>query len=583
MDTTGEMTAPAVTLKMPPDREVVAQIALDLARLSANPGAEEALEAVRADIETHGMSAYFYAATQTLAAEQARAEQAEQVFSALGAEPAGVFPISGSQGRARQTWLNCIGSPSAQPLQVFRPRSLADLRSILQQAEASGCRVKAAGSGHSFTDVAVTRDFLIETHGLNRLLPLEREVLRPNAGLRTLFAVEAGITVRDLNEALWKAKLGLVNMGGYDAQTIAGVVSTSTHGSGLAFGPLASQVASMTIVSAGGRTIRVEPAGGITNPAAWAARHPDIELKQDDEWFHACLVSLGCMGVIYSVILRVRPRFFLKEERTLSTWTQVRQDLQDGRVLVENEHYEVLVNPYATRPGGDHTCLVTRRNEVPEPAAPPASLPRRNFFIEMIASIPGQNLALLAALNAFPAFTPNIIDEAMRAIQGVYIDRSYRVFNIGAANEVPAYGSEIGFTMERYLSAVERILQIAGQRQAVGQAYLNAPFSLRFVKESPAHLSMMQGADTCMIEFISLDRTIGGREILQEIESEMYAFGGRPHWGLLNFISGAGGLVEAMYPLLPRWRAVRAELDPHGRFASPFSERCGLTPRKFVR
>ena len=169
----------------------------------------------------------------------------------------------------------------------------------------------------------------------------------------------------------------------------------------------------------------------------------------------------------------------------------------------------------------------------------------------------------------------------MKALDGDYIDRSYRVFNIGAANDVPAYGSEIAFAMNNYLEAVDHILDLTG-RQAVGQAYLNAPFSMRFVKASPAHLSMMEGADTCMVEFISLDHTIGGKELLQELETEMYAFGGRPHWGLLNFLSGRDGLIEAMYPLLALWQVVRRELDPHGRFANAFTERCGLTLRVFL-
>src|SRR5207253_7967672 len=96
----------------------------------------------------------------------------------------------------------------------------------------------------------------------------------------SLFETEAGIRVRDLNDALWNAGLGLVNMGGYDGQTMAGVISTSTHGSGITFGPLASQVESLTLVTANGKTYRIEPAGGITDPARWAVRHPDIELKQ---------------------------------------------------------------------------------------------------------------------------------------------------------------------------------------------------------------------------------------------------------------------------------------------------------------
>src|SRR6185437_433839 len=135
---------------------------------------------------------------------------------------------SGHSGRAsprdhgltRQTWKNYIGSLVAQPLQVFAPTTLDELRSIVRQAAAEGCRIKAVGSGHSFTDVALTRDFLIDTHGLSHPLDLERDLLRPSAPADTLFATEGGIVVRDLNEALWEAGLGLVNMGGYDGQTI---------------------------------------------------------------------------------------------------------------------------------------------------------------------------------------------------------------------------------------------------------------------------------------------------------------------------------------------------------------------------
>ncbi len=586
---------PAV-VKAPPDREVVARIALDLARVNANPASEANQAAVRNDLQSFGLDAYFYAAVQAMAAEQARQAQAVQALAAAPAPAAGTAPsfgagfapfgppaVPGDQGQTRQTWLDCIGARQTQPLRIYYPASFADLVSILQQAEANNCRVKAVGSGHSFADVAGTRDFLVETHGLNRPLDLESDLLRPDADSTTLFATEAGITICDLNEALWAKGLGLVNMGGYDGQTIAGVISTSTHGSGLSFGPLSDQVVSLTILAAGGRTVRVEPENGITDPVKWAARHPDVELKQDDDWFHACQVSMGCMGIIYALVLRARQSYFLEEQRSLSTWSQVKQDLQNGQVFLSNAHYEVLVNPYATQPNGDHTCLITRRNPVPAPNGAAPAQSQRNFIVELAASIPGQGQALLAVLNAFPSFTPHVVDEAMQAIVGTYTERSYRVYNIGAANDVPAYGSEIGFPLERCWDAVEGILAITVRRQALGQAYLNSPFSLRFVKASQAHLSMMQGIDTCMVELITLDHTTGGIELLQELETEMYAFGGRPHWGLLNFLSAGGGLIEAMYPLLPRWEAVRCELDPNGRFANAFTERCGLTPRAFVR
>jgi len=580
---TPELSDANTAVKLPPDREVVAQIALDLARVNADPSADTSMEAVRSDIQNHGLQAYFHAAVQTLAAEEARSVQEGRAAVPFEAGEVPTFAVAPGGGVLRKTWLNCIGSRIVQPLRVFRPETLDELKSVIQQAEINHCRVKAVGSGHSFADVGSTRDFLIETHGLCRPLHLELDALRPEAGPETLFETEAGITVRALNEALWNSGLGLENMGGYDGQTIAGVISTSTHGSGIAYGPLPSQAVSLTIVSAGGRTVRVEPTDGITDPQVWAARHPDIELKQDDEWFHACQVGLGCMGVIYSLILRVRPRYYLKEQRTLSTWSRVRRELQDGQVLRDNDHYEVLVNPYATLPDGHYSCLVTRRNPVPEPGQLSLPAASRNVLIELAASVPGPSRLLLAALNAFPWFAPNIIDGAMQTLVDEYTDRSYRVYNIGMANEVPAYGSEIGFPMENYLEAVDHILEITGQRQALGQAYLNSPFSLRFVKASPAHLSMMQGADTCMVEMITLDHTVGGIELLQELEMEMYEFGGRPHWGLLNFLTGASGLIETMYPRFTEWQAIRSEMDPNGLFGNGFTERCGLTPRAFTR
>ena len=549
-----------------PDPQTIAQIKLHLDRLAADATSTEHTAAVQQDVQDHGLAALFEAARQVLAPDTSGTP---------------ILVASVDHGLTRQTWQDCIGQRQAQPLRVYHPTALDDLRSIVRQAVSANCRVKAVGSGHSFTDVAVTRDFLVETHGLDRVLNLEADLLRPDAEPETLFATEAGITVAALNEALWSAGLGLVNMGGFDGQTIAGVISTSTHGSGLGFEPMSSQVVSLTLVAGDGSVYRVEPANGITDPTRWAARHPEISLKQDDDWFRACQVGIGCLGLVYAVVLRVRPRYYLEETRTLDVWSRVRQDLEEGDVLRNNAHYEVLVNPYLTN--GDHTCLVTRRNEVDEPDGLPVDRPQRNVLVELTAQVPEAGGLLKTFLDTFPTVTPQILDEAMAEIVGNYLDRSYRVFNVGAVNSVPAYGSEIGFPLERYLAATERILAIAAQRQELGQAYLTSPFSLRFVRRSDAFLSMMNGTDTCMIEFPMLDHTVGGRELLQEIEVEMYRFGGRPHWGLLNFLSGASGLIEAMYPQLPRWLEVFHAIDPHGTFDNAFTERCGFSSLGFQR
>src|SRR5262249_53184988 len=73
----------------------------------------------------------------------------------------------------RQTWKNQLANQVVQPLFVFYPRSLNDpddnqsITAILERALSTGSLVKAAGSGHSYSDVATTPDFFINTHGLD--------------------------------------------------------------------------------------------------------------------------------------------------------------------------------------------------------------------------------------------------------------------------------------------------------------------------------------------------------------------------------------------------------------------------------
>ena len=114
------------------------------------------------------------------------------------------------------------------------------------------------------------------------------------------------------------------------------MTSTSTHGSGIAFGPLCEFIKSIEIVGDGGKLFRVEPSvasnQSLTDPVAWEQAHPDrarFELIQDDRWFNAVIVGMGCLGIIYAVVLEVREAFLLKETRTLATWNAAQAALLD--------------------------------------------------------------------------------------------------------------------------------------------------------------------------------------------------------------------------------------------------------------
>ncbi|MBI3365140.1 MAG: FAD-binding protein [Ignavibacteriae bacterium] len=480
-------------------------------------------------------------------------------------------------GESRHAWENCVANQINDSLSYFRPTSRSKLQEIIRAAVERGCHVRAIGSGHSFTDVVITTDFLVDTHGLNRELPLTPSFIKDSEkDVRHLVRVECGIILSKLNELLDAKGLAMPNLGGYDGQTIMGVVSTATHGSGITLGPIASCVQSMELIADGGSVYWIEPSNGISDPRKFKEQFPDTQLIQDDKWFHAVLVSMGCMGIVYSVVVRVVDRFWLNEERTLSTWDTVKVQLRAGDVLRQNDHFEVLVNPYAMN--GQHSCLITRRNRTQEPDKPDWDRNHRNFMASVIPDIPGISKVFQWIFCLFPDLTPTILELGLKGlVDSSYIARSYKVFNIGAPNNISAYSAEIALPMTTYIDAVDHILELAEKMRTIGRVYITCPFSLRFVKQSDAYLAMMSDRDTCMIEMPIVNGTFGGFEILRQYEREMYAFGGRPHWGQVNYITGSNDVIRTMYPQYDVWIEVYKQLNANGTFNNQFTDRCGFS------
>ena len=179
-----------------------------------------------------------------------------------------------------------------------------------------------------------------------------------------------------------------------------------------------------------------------------------------------------------------------------------------------------------------------------------------------------------------------MIDRALTTLADRdYTNVSYRVFNIGTANGLPAYSAEIGVPVDErgfHVQAVEKVFEVAARHRELGDTYQSSPISLRFVRASDALMSMMYGRDTMMIELIMLTHTEGGFELLADYEEALYALGGRPHWGQVNTLTGSDGLIQSMYPRFEDWLAVHGRLNASGVFDSPFSKRVGISVSRFV-
>lgn len=474
-------------------------------------------------------------------------------------------------------WKNDTGNQVVDALQLLTPSTIDDLVQLIKTAEGKNCQVRAVGSGHSFSDVIQTDDFLVSTDNLNRWIDLDTSLLKGGVDPKNLVEVEGGMKIRQLNDELDKRGLALINMGGYDGQSIAGATSTGTHGSGITFGPLASFYRSIVLVASGGIKYRIEPTQGITDPAKHLANYPDIQLVQNDDWFNTVSVSMGCTGIIYSVILEVMPAYWLKEVRTLTTWEQVKTLLTEGKVFADNRHFEVLINPYSFN--GTHTCLITTRNITPSTGALPPQKDKRNFLSQVFGLIPGMVDIIDFLLLNFPHLFPKIIEKALGGLADpAYINKNYNVLNIGTENNLSAYSSELAFPMEgnKYIDAVEKIFEEADKMSTLGNIYHTSPFSLRFVKGADAFLAMMNGRDTCMIEIPVANGSFGGFQLLERYEKSLLSYSMRPHWGMINYLTGSHDLVKGLYPHYDDWSGVVATLNAKGTFNNRFTYRCGF-------
>jgi L-gulono-1,4-lactone dehydrogenase len=475
----------------------------------------------------------------------------------------------------RKRWRNHTGNQSVEPLRIYRPATLDELREIVQTA-AGLATVRAVGSGHSWSDVALTTGFLIRTDRLGD--PLAVDCLRRDWDGPHLERVEAGMRIRALNQMLAKKDLALTQMGGYDAQTVAGVVSTSTHGSGIGFGPLNDFVQSLDLVVADGSVHRIERPGGPTDGGAFAREHPGWSLHQDDHVFNAAAVGMGSMGVIYAATLAVEPAYWLTEVRELSTWSTVRGEIAAG--LQGNRHYEIYLNLYP-RQGGEHRCIVCRRNPTVQPRRRrPTDRLRRHWWIELASRSKVIPFLGNLVLDVMPDSAPKRTDQLLGWLaDNEYTGPSDKVLNIGAANLLPAYSSEIAVPLEgdKHLLAVHELFEVAARHRELGSIYHTGLVALRFVKASPAYLSMMHERDTMMIELIQANDTEGGYELLGAYEDALYALGGRPHWGQVNTLTGSHDTLRRMYPAFDRWLEVRDRLDPNGTVDSPFTKRVGIS------
>jgi hypothetical protein len=475
--------------------------------------------------------------------------------------------------------------PLGQLAAHCHPDGLDDLVALVQDAERQGRRVRAVGSSWSISDVAVTGDYLIETNKLNREIA---GVVNPDVltvPLTNLLHFEAGITIVDLIKILDSRNLAMPTLGGSSGQTLAGVLSTSVHGTDFDRGPIPEVVRAIHLVGPGGVQHWIEPTMSITNRDALrnVLGLDDANIHYDDEWFNAALVSMGCFGIIYSVIIEVVPQFDLVETCEPLTYTAARAKLMQGAAgnpfdVPGNMAVNLIVNPFLAADGTRPCFLITRKTAAA--TAPAAAGGPPAWFLQFAA--PGLIASFQANPNSIDAFVTWQTRSMYPATVPGQEKRGWAHTMTTSADPPPVRGLalEIAFdaTNDDYLNFMDAACDILANAYQNDHLGLAGWFSMRYVGQSRAFMSQFGGRSrTCTAEFAGLEQLDDTRVILSRLEAAGRQFGGIQHWGMFDDLTADD--VQRAYPALDRWLAVRSLLTNNGMihtFDNGFSERCGL-------
>jgi FAD-linked oxidoreductase len=429
-------------------------------------------------------------------------------------------------------WTNWAGDQTCSPAAVDRPVSATEVAATLERAAAEGHTVRVAGAGHSFTDAVLTDGTLLSLERMNRVLDVDRE--------SGLVRVEAGITLGALSEELWEHGLAFENMGDIDVQSIAGATATGTHGTGGRLPNLSAGLHSIELTLGDGSTLE---ASEDSDPDAWRAAR----------------VSVGALGVVTAVTLRAVPAFTLEGVDATAPLDEVLDGLEEH--VASNDHFELFTFPHSP-------LAVTRTNNRTD--APPRPRSPRRAWLEDVALKNHAFHALCELARRRPRLIPRINRFVARAGgTGRLVDRSYRVF--ATPRMVRFTEMEYALPRARVAEAVRAVRELIDRRGFD----VGFPLEVRFVAPDDAFLSPACGRETGYVA-VHMYRGMEWEPYFRAVEEIMDGLEGRPHWGKRHFQTAE--TLRPRYPDWDRFAAVRARLDPEGRFANGYVRRVLRVP-----
>ena len=429
-----------------------------------------------------------------------------------GTAVAGFFGAAATARAAAPSlpWRNWSGGLTAQPAGRLAPESESELVDWLRTTAGP---LRPVGAGHSFTPLVPTDGHLVVLDRMGGMRGHDADTLEATFG--------AGTRLSSLGPALEAVGQGPLILPDIDRQTLAGAISTGTHGTGLTLHSLSGNVTRLRMVTPRGNLLEVTE-------------------DSDADLFRAACVSVGALGILTEITLQNRTAYRLKARNWAQRIDEVLDEFETR--AASHRHFEMFPLTHS-----DY-ALVLSIDETDEPIDnPPLSPEEEAAFGEAMrgwmAIAPGERRPLINGL-------------AEQIEPSETVDASYRILSNVRSNRF----NEMEYAVPREVGAecVREVLNTIAEKE-IDVVF---PLEYRYVKGDDLWLSMDEGGDRAAI---SVHRTASEdyRPLFDAVEPIFWKYGGRPHWGKVHSLGHAE--LTRLYPRFEDFRAIRASMDPDGR------------------
>ena len=414
-------------------------------------------------------------------------------------------------------WKNWARNIQFKPTNIYYPESEEEIVNLVKDAIQTNKKIRVAGSGHSFTPVVET-EMLLSLDKFQGLVSVDGNQV----------TVKAGTKLKRLGNLLHEHNLAMENLGDIDVQSIAGAISTGTHGTGYNLQTIATQIAKIKFVNGKGEVITVTP-------------------EDNYELFKSAQISLGTLGILLEITINALPSYVLAYHADKTTFNKIFDDLD--KFKSENRNFEFYWFPYSKH-------IQTKTSNVSEPIK--INNKRfSNWFNDMLME--NHIFGLTCSVSKWFPFTAKYFSKIAGATISSFdkVNYSHKVY--ATVRKVKFVEMEYSVPEDKCQEVLTKLKEFI-EREKIR---VNFPVEVRFVKADDIFLSPAFESTRCYIA-IHMYKGMKYQKYFQGAEKIFLEYSGRPHWGKRNNLTYE--LITQKYPKLPVFLEQRQQMDPNGIF-----------------